>query len=54
MVNWLKRLKKNLPHPYGELAQKVEEKFAAPKSDMLRRVIRAQVGKGGTFFTFDS
>lgn len=33
-----------LRHAYDELAQKVEEKFAAPKSDMVRRVIRAQVG----------
>lgn len=33
-----------LRHAYGELAQSVEEKFAAPKSDMVRRVVRAQVG----------
>ena len=33
-----------LRHAYDELAQKVEEKSAAPKSDMVRRVIRAQVG----------
>ena len=33
-----------LRHAYRELAQKVEEKSAAPKSDMVRRVISAQVG----------
>jgi Fic family protein len=33
-----------LRYAYGELAQKAEEKFAAPKSDMVHRVIRAQVG----------
>lgn len=33
-----------LRHAYAELAQKVEERFAAPKSNMVRRVVLAQVG----------